>query len=72
MKWSGNGSIYMKREKMNRLIEKSDKRVLPTLSEIFSNSKTLEDDFASDLVDKITFSRYPGITFYFLSLNISY
>ncbi len=58
--WSGNGSIYQKRERMRRVAERSDSVRLPSLDEIFNSGKTLEDDFANDLVEKIQFSRFPG------------
>ena len=58
--WSGHGSIYQKRERMRRVAERADNDRLPTLDEIFNSGKTLEDDFANDLVEKIQFCRYPG------------
>ena len=58
--WSGHGSIYQKRERMRRVAERSDSVQLPTLDEIFNSGKTLEDDFANDLVEKIQFCRFPG------------
>ena len=58
--WSGHGSIYQKRERMRRVAERSDSVRLPTLDEIFNSGKTLEDEFANDLVEKIQFCRFPG------------
>jgi len=62
MSWSGHGSIYLKREKLNRVMERSQKldQTFPALAEFFSSSQSLEEEFATDLVDKITFSKYPG------------
>ena len=62
MSWSGHGSAYLKREKLNRVMERTRKldESFPALSEFFSSSHSLEEEFASDLIQKITFSRYPG------------
>ena len=50
----------MKRKRMNRIVERDEQRKLPTIDDFFASGEVLSEDFASELVDKIIFSRYPG------------
>ena len=60
MSWASKGSVNIKRERLQRLGDRTEATVLPTVEDIFANADELEPEFVIDIVDKIYFSNFPG------------